>query len=64
MLQELAATRSLLNTAHERIAALSEEIDSYKAVGSNDVPKRVRVVRRLPEDGRLGTSVLSKSVAK
>lgn len=63
-MQELAATRSLLNTANERIAALSDEIESYKAVGSYDAPKRVRVVRRLPEDGRLGTSVLGKSLAK
>lgn len=55
--QELAATRSMLNSANDRIQALTSEIEAYRSVDalSQSAP-RTRVVRRQPEGTALTVS--------
>ncbi|EIW72160.1 hypothetical protein TREMEDRAFT_58315 [Tremella mesenterica DSM 1558] len=50
---ELAATRTMLNDANDRIKDLSREVEAYKSVEPMGIGQRTKVVRRQPEGSRL-----------
>ena len=66
IVQELAATRSMLNSANDRIMALTSEIEAYRSVDAlGQSSSRTRVVRRQPEGSALtmSTSRSARSVS-